>query len=128
MLNKLKELINNTESIGDSQEFGLSYCQFENFFIEVKELVNSTEYENRVYTLPCNVGDTVWLTKWWNANCELHNLAKAESRKVKYFSIIENELLVHFKDGAWDVSAFGKFIFLSKEEADNALAMKGGNE
>ena len=43
MLNKLKELINRAESIGDSQEFGLSYGQLSDFLDDVKAIVTEAE-------------------------------------------------------------------------------------
>lgn len=43
MLNKLKELINRAESIGDSQEFGLNYGQLSDFFDGIVAIVTEAE-------------------------------------------------------------------------------------
>lgn len=80
-----------------------------------------------VIVLPCKVGDTVWITVWWGANCTLVELKKPEQRKVMYFALTKDGLDVHFKDGAWNVNAFNNFIFLTREEAEKALKERGEN-
>lgn len=66
--------------------------------------------ENGVVVLPCKVGDTVY---------------QRDNAGQIYESTVKN--IIYDTDGiAFDERAVGKTIFLTKEEAEQAL--KGGNE
>lgn len=77
---------------------------------------------NGVIVPPCKVGDTLWFIKWYDEG----NLHKPISRKVIYFSFKDNDVVVHFKDGACDSHCIGECAFLTKEEAEKALAERSG--
>ena len=75
---------------------------------------------NGVIVPPCKVGDTLWFIKWYDEG----NLHKPISRKVIYvsFSFKDNDVVIHFRDGACDSHCIGECAFLTKEEAEKALA------
>lgn len=79
--------------------------------------------ENGVVTLPCKLYDTVYLI--------VKGKAEVFEAKVRRFSInhkceliivIEHQENGWFKSGNYKWSSFGKWVFLNKKEAENALA------
>lgn len=78
---------------------------------------------NGVITLPCKLYDTVYLI--------VKGKAEVFEAKVRRFSINHKcELIIviehhedgWFKSGNYKWSSFGKWVFLNKKEAENALA------
>ena len=82
------------------------------------------EEQGLLLRLPCKVGDTVFLVQ----------RRRVYERKVSGFSVTSNNrFVVHMSDFEGDnatflVEKFGKQIFLTREEAESALAEKGGAE
>lgn len=79
--------------------------------------------ENGVISLPCKLYDTVYLI--------VKGKAEVFEAKVRRFSInhkceliivIEHQEDGWFKSGNYKWSSFGKWVFLNKKEAENALA------
>lgn len=77
--------------------------------------------ENGVIVPPCKVGDVVWLI----GNMRLYTKEVICSRKIISVQRLRTGgTLMHFKDGCFDADAVGVYVFLTKEEAEQAL--KGG--
>ena len=83
------------------------------------------EYSNRKngysVTLPCKVGDTIWLTGWWDVYKWVSKLSSPIERRIRYFSIESDGVYAHVKDGCINAKYFGEIVFLTKEEAEKAL-------
>lgn len=73
--------------------------------------------------LPCKVGDTVWLTRWWEG-AQVKQQNPPISRVVEYFSILSDYIQVHVKDGVFRVRDFGNIVFLTPEAAKAELEGK----
>ena len=73
--------------------------------IKYDKLKNKIENGTMV-ELPCKVGDTVW---------ELDLFSKAKIREIKARNLLQ---IFHWIDD----ESFGKFLFLTKAEAENKLA------
>lgn len=78
---------------------------------------------NGFILLPCKVGDKVYLSEWWNSNKWEKQPCPIE-RRVRYFSIDDDGIYAHLKDGCINVKYFGKTVFLTREEAEKALREK----
>ena len=80
------------------------------------------EKEGRMVLLPCKVGDTVWVI--WGKDViyyivdSIHILANNQVQIRAKHHVIDNVYL--YPD------MFGKTVFLTREEAEAALALKGG--
>lgn len=73
---------------------------------------------NGVIVPPCKVGDVVWLI----GNMRLYTKEVICSRKVTSVQMLRTgELIMHFKDGCFPSDAVGVYVFLTKEEAEQAL-------
>lgn len=84
--------------------------------------------ENGVLMFPVKVGDTVYILD------KLVNVIEGEVVKIEYTCEAENyskfireKFLVSFTSSAtqYDFYDIGKFVFLTKEDAENALAERG---
>ena len=92
----------------------------------MRELIKADK-DGRVVVLPCKVGDTVWAI--------LDGAKSARECKVDFVNIGSFGTTIVFvvKDGLREqygvtAAAFGKTVFLTREEAEKALgAMKDGN-
>jgi hypothetical protein len=92
----------------------------------MRELIKADK-DGRVVVLPCKVGDTVWAI--------LDGAKYARECKVDFVNIGSFGTTIVFvvKDGLREqygvtAAAFGKTVFLTREEAEKALgAMKDGN-
>lgn len=106
MRDRLVELINNYPCMSTAED-----CFIESISSDFADYLRA----NGVVVLPCKVGDVVYQTDgvniYENEVCEI-SLSK---RAVIYYT--ENAV-------AFDETALGKSIFLTKEEAERAL--KGG--
>ena len=88
-------------------------------FARVVELLRADK-ENRVTILPCKVGDTVWAI--------LDSTKYAMECKVDFVNIgrFNTTIVLYKADGLREqygvtVAAFGKTVFLTREEAEEAL-------
>lgn len=82
--------------------------------------------ENGVVVLPCNVDDTVYLTKnVWNT---LHTIPQKAKVSSFYYDTENNEINFHCVFGReraisnFGIADIGETVFLTKEEAEKALA------
>ena len=72
--------------------------------------------ENGVIVLPCKAGDTVFDIRWWDD--------KEEKIKVDgkyYYRTIHKHKVSKAKFSLYDFDEIGKTVFLTKEEAEQAL-------
>lgn len=91
----------------------------------VSEAIEQLPSINAV-VLPCEVGDPVWLTHYWNGMNFLEQNPPI-SRCVQYFGITKKGVVMHFHDGCIGVDSVGEFVFLTLGEAKAALTkMDGG--
>lgn len=74
----------------------------------VRELVEA-EQDGRLVLLPCKVGDKVYQTDG-----------------VRLYESTVRSVIFDTENVAFDEGAIGKTIFLTREEAEEALAQKGG--
>ena len=87
---------------------------------ETAEHIADHLFANGVIVLPCKVGDTVWLSKWWTMIGK--QLKEPISRKVLHFAIDSEGINVMCKDGCFSASSgLGVYAFLSREDAEAAL-------
>ena len=70
---------------------------------------------------PCKVGDTIWLTGWWDVCTWVSKLSSPIERRIRYFSIESDGVYAHVKDGCINAKYFGEIVFLTKEAAEKAL-------
>ena len=82
---------------------------------------------SRFVELPCKVGDTVYIIARISGKEEIIQ-DSVESFTISYF--IDNTPIILF-DGIetcdWDSNDFGKQVFLTKEQAEQALKERGNN-
>lgn len=112
-------------------DVGIDYnCSWEyvkNWLLDarLRELAEADKY-GRLVVLPCKVGDTVWSS--------LDGAKYARECKVDFVNIgnVGTTFVLSAKNGLREqygvtVTAFGKTVFLTREEAEKALeAMKDG--
>ena len=96
------------------------------------ELISYRDAEEQglLLRLPCKVGDKVWaITSTANYSLGEYRevpLKHPQEKKIQSITITKNGLLYHVKDRTYSEQDFGKTVFLTKEEAEQALAdMKG---
>ena len=78
---------------------------------------------NGVIVPPCKVGQVVWVISHWYKYME----PEIESRKILSVQIYKNgNIQYHYKDGCFWKDHIGKTVFLSKEEAEQALKEREG--
>jgi hypothetical protein len=100
-------------------------CLDEYLAINLYEEDYRKQSEN-VIELPCKVGDSVWC---------IYNYTKPKEFQIAILTMSKNHysFTIETKDGIYkhycDKEAVGKWVFFTKEEAEEALAkMKGGAE
>lgn len=90
------------------------------------------EKDGRLVALPCKVGDTVYGIKPFKKadGCLIYEIKHGA---VLAFKVLENGVfcMVSAEEQfgypvAWSLEDFGKTVFLTREEAEAALAEKGG--
>lgn len=92
--------------------------------VEELEKYEEAKAQGFLLMLPCKVGDTVWL-----GNISFSN--NPRELYVHRITINENSISVHatFTNGSgihFNLKEFGKTVFLTPEEAEQALAEKKG--
>jgi saccharopine dehydrogenase-like NADP-dependent oxidoreductase len=76
---------------------------------------------NSVIVPTCNVGDTVYAITRWNGEWVIREV------EVCNYTIFDNEWKIVDPYGDyWSVNNFGKTVFLTREEAEKALAEREG--
>ena len=74
------------------------------------------EEQGRLIELPCKIGDTVWDIKWWDDTTETRVIdGKTYFRRVMKHKVTKSKFKL------FDYDSFGKTIFLTREEAEEAL-------
>lgn len=110
------KLLDEYIEIGSVYEFRRLKKESDEYFLKWLEY-KKLEEQGLLLRLPCRVGDTVYTTRWWD--CERESVkvdGKTYFREVRKPKISkENFSLFDYKD-------FGKSVFLTKKEAEQALA------
>ena len=87
----------------------------------IEEICKDFKDRSRFVELPCKVGDTVYIIARISGKEEIIQ-DSVESFTISYF--VDNTPIILF-DGIetcdWDSSDFGKQVFLTKEQAEQAL-------
>lgn len=79
--------------------------------------------ENGVISLPCKLYDTVYLIVKGKAEVFEATVRRFSiNQKCELIIVIEHKEDGWFKTGNYKWSSFGKWVFLNKKEAENALA------
>ena len=82
------------------------------------------EEQGLLLRLPCKIGDTVYNLKWWDDKTE-----KVKVDGKTYCRTVRKNKVSKSTFNLIDISSFGKDVFLTKEEAEQALKkMEGGAE
>lgn len=95
---------------------------------EMAELIDAKQ-EGRIIVLPCKVGDTTYIFDY-----EINNYLETKIRGiipsiVEAITIVDDGLWIENEHAKYQMCAIGDLLFLTKEEAEEALAkMKGGAE
>lgn len=77
-----------------------------------REVCDRFEDRSRFVELPCKVGDTIY----WNL------LGKPVEDEIVSITIYKNVIRVFLKEGiSFDIEDIGRMLFLSREEAEQAL-------
>lgn len=84
------------------------------------------EQDGRLVVLPCKVGAPVYTTHWWKDVKEKCTDSKGNSfYRTVHKNIIKKE---RFNPFGPDYEWLGKTVFLTREEAEAALAKEGDSE
>lgn len=91
----------------------------------IRELAEADK-DGRVVVLPCKVGDTVWLTRTWVSE----RLSQPEAAALTGAYICGNDVCTFVTNKyGFQQDKIGKTVFLTREEAEKALAeMEGMKE
>ena len=89
-----------------------------------------------VIVLPCKVGDTVYMPWEWNGQKGIACLTVTVSRCIigfgwsfgTDFDTDDEDYYDAYNCGDFKLKDFGKTVFLTREEAEKALAERRGNE
>ena len=106
------------------------------FFDDIAELYDyrKAEEQGLLLRLPCKVGDTVYYFSHrpFNLSVQANTIYEAKVVRIVTTSMgIQLIIQIHNEYGCTeipDVRDFGKTVFLTREEAESALAEKGGAE
>ena len=83
------------------------------------------DQEGRVVVLPCKVGDTVWLTRTWVSE----RLSQPEAAALTGAYICGNDVCTFVTNKyGFQQDKIGKNVFLTREEAEKALAEMEGEK
>lgn len=83
---------------------------------------------NGVIVLPCKVGDTLWIiNSYANSRLEIIN-RMVEPIEVESVAISKDGIEIETAEAIYFLEHFGELIFLTKEEAEKALAERKGEQ
>lgn len=106
-----------------------SICDF-----EVKVMNKLADYEDAeeqglLLRLPCKVGSKLWaITSPANYSLGAYSeriLEQPQERKIHSITFSKNGIAYHVKDRTYGEGDFGNVVFLTREEAEQALNQKG---
>ncbi|MCI8409959.1 MAG: hypothetical protein HFJ09_11935 [Lachnospiraceae bacterium] len=101
--------------------------KWKEFFEDIQELY---EYRNlkkqgKILELVCKVGDKIWsitsLEDYSSGEYKENLLVHPQEKKIVSITMSKNGILYHVKDRAFAGFEFGETVFLTKEEAEQAL-------
>ena len=78
------------------------------------------EEQGLLLRLPCPIGTTVYNTTWWD---DVEEKVKVDGKT--FFRMTHKHKISKSKFSYMDIKDFGKTVFLTKEEADQALKQMG---
>ena len=87
----------------------------------LRELAEADK-DGRVVVLPCKVGDTVWFETYKNSARDFIGIQPHEVARISVDIIVPGEIV----DTGFPADQVGRTVFLTKEEAEKALAEMEG--
>lgn len=126
-IDKLGELEDLEEQCIEENRCGLRelLLKWKAFFGDIAELYDyrKAEEQGLLLRLPVAVGTTVYNTTWWDDKEKFVRIdGKLFFTKERKYKVTKS------KFSLLDIEEFGKTVFLTREEAEAALAEKGGAE
>lgn len=95
--------------------------------LDIEEFVADHLLANGVIVPPCKVGDITYVFDY-EVNNHLETKFRGIAPSVVEAIVIEDEgLWIENEHAKYHISSVGEFIFLTKEEAEKALADRSGN-
>ena len=95
--------------------------------LDLEEFVADHLLANGVIVPPCKVGDITYVFDY-EVNNHLETKFRGIAPSVVEAIVIEDEgLWIENEHAKYHISSVGEFIFLTKEEAEKALADRSGN-
>lgn len=134
MRDRLIELLKSPHKAEQLRQMGVTIGKYEDDCVEA--MIADFLLANGVIVPPCKVGDVVWV------NWERYSKSQKETRPVKVYALrfdtkknnmricVEGNFKVtayggsytHYYNGTFAWNSVGKSVFLTKEEAEKALA------
>jgi len=99
--------------------------KWKEFFDDIAELYDyrKAEEQGLLLRLPVPLGTIVYNTTWWD---NIEDCVKVNGKP--YFRTERKYKVSKSKFSLLDIEEFGKTVFVTREEAESALAEKGGAE
>ena len=81
------------------------------------------EEQGLLLRLPCNAGDKIWAITTYSLDALAHEVAMKhpQEKKIQSITVTRDDVLYHVKNRTYSVCNFGKTVFLTKEDAEQAL-------
>ena len=111
-----------TQAVGAGID-GKAYQDLEMAIKALEELKQYRELEEQglLLKLPCAIGTTVYNTLWWdNVHKKIEVDGETFYRTIHKYKVSESTFSL------WDIKEFGKTVFLTREEAEQALEQMEG--
>ena len=135
-MSREKQIIEIKECIDAVYGADCAYFDVDGFAI-ANEIYNAgyRKQSENVIELPCKIGDTIYLPWEWNGQKGIACLTVTVLRCIvglgwsfgTDFDTDDEDYYEAYNCGSFKLKDFGKIVFLSREEAEQALAkMKGG--
>lgn len=101
-------------------------------FFEHQANLLQAEQDGRLVVMPCKVGDRVWVTRAYGKPFDAPREGHVRKFVVHDDELVFLEALIWMDLGegkneyGYRTESFGKIVHLTREEAEEALALKGG--
>ncbi len=104
-------------------------CKWKVFFDDITTWLEykNAEEQGLLLRLPCKVGDKVWAITTYSLDAYAYEvpLKYPQEKKIQSITVTSGDVLYHVKNRTYSVCNFGKTVFLTKEEAEQALKKMG---
>lgn len=127
----MERLADKLQKIINEQDFCFTHEEMKivNKALKRLDTYEDAEEQGLLLRLPCKVVDKVWaITSTANYSLGEYRevpLKHPQEKKIQSITITKNGLLYHVKYRTYSEQDFGKTVFLTKEEAEQALKQMG---